>query len=1350
MADAEADYLAALNGGRSEQEHGCNALMDQVRLNVGRGEQYREDEDIALRPLDAALRLIAFYLPQFHPIAQNDQWWGKGFTEWTNVTKAMPQFAGHYQPHLPGELGFYDLRMPETLARQAALARRYGLHGFCIYHYWFGGQTLLDAPLRLLLEHTEIDLPFCLCWANENWTRRWDGEENDILLAQSHSPQDDLAFARSLEPAFADRRYIRIDGRPLLVVYRPGLLPNPVATARRWRQHFARAGLGDPYLVMAQGFGDADPHLFGFDAAVEFPPHKLAVNAPTLNDVMRVFDPAYQGLIYDYRHMAQHAASALPVPYTLFPGVCPSWDNEARKPGRGSSFAHSNPTHYQAWLEQACRRAAMAANPSERLVFVNAWNEWAEGAHLEPDRHFGYAYLQATARALNGYAATNVSPAQVAGLVFVSHDAHWGGAQMLAIRLIEIFTKRFGVRVRVLVGEAGALLGRFRELAPTEVIGGWQGRSQDWSAAAKRLAEQGFAHALCNTVVSAQAIEPLRSAGLHCVSLVHELPSLMKQFDLRAAAHELAAYADAVVFPSAYVRDSFLAFAGRLSAREVIRPQGLYLTTAPQSEWGALRAEARTRLGIPAVAPVVLNVANGDLRKGVDLWPIIMRAVLERQPDAWFVWVGQVEPDLLAWMRHDLEVTGHAGRLVLPGLVTELRPFYAMADVFLLTSREDPFPSVLLDAMAHALPVVAFDRAGGFADTVRAGGGVLAPYLDTAAMADAVCRLLGSDDERRVIGEASRNVIESEFDFADYGFSLLQLGDATLRRVSVVVPNYNYAGFLAERLHSIWSQTYPIFEVIVLDDASTDNSLALVDRLQRQGGRQVRVVANAANSGSVSRQWARGVEMARGDVVWIAEADDFADPGFLAATIGAFDDAGTVISFCQSRQIDEAGRVMAESYLDYVADIDPQRWRQDYCRPGPEEIADALAVKNTIPNVSAALFRRDTLAEVLRSHLDEMTGLHNAGDWLCYLRLLTKGSVRFVASSLNNHRRHGRSTTLASVDQRHIDEIAAMQRLASEIVPVSLERQQAAQQWLQHVSAAFSIDVAAGAPPAVAEAGPVVLRDTWLDVVCAAYEGRSAGLPRMMLPGFPPDEMQIATTGQAGRATLQEAYAFYMDCVDSFARFGRPIGRDDRLLDFGIGWGRIARFFLNEIAPDNLYGLDVDLDLIEICRRDFRAGQFLVCDPWPPSNLPAGHFSHIVGYSVFSHLSEAACRAWMQEFHRLLAPGGMVALTTRGRWFFDHCEFLRAHAGEGGYAAALGALFPDIEAVKRRYDSGEIVCATSAGVAGGSVRNESFYGETFIPPEFAATAFLPGMELVEFQFQPPRQTHPIMFFRRAG
>jgi lipopolysaccharide biosynthesis protein len=370
-----------------------------------KGAEYVELSDTDLSKENLPVKLIAFYLPQFHPIPENDEWWGRGFTEWTNVSKAVPQFVGHYQPRLPGELGFYDLRVPEVQRRQVELAKKYGIYGFCFYYYWFNGKQLLERPLKQFVSDPEIDFPFCLCWANENWTRRWDGLDHEVLIAQEYSEESDLRFIQDIEPFLRHKRYIRIGQRPLLIVYRANNLPNPNATVKRWREYCQKAGIGDPFLVAAQTLGLSDPRPLGFDAAVEFPPNNLHLTP--INHAVQILNPNYLGKIYRYGDMVDQMLSKSMPPYELFKTVCPGWDNEARRPGRGYTINFSTPYAYKHWLLEACRFAMRNPDPDKRLVFINAWNEWGESAYLEPDRRFGYAYLQVTADVLRSLVEEN-------------------------------------------------------------------------------------------------------------------------------------------------------------------------------------------------------------------------------------------------------------------------------------------------------------------------------------------------------------------------------------------------------------------------------------------------------------------------------------------------------------------------------------------------------------------------------------------------------------------------------------------------------------------------------------------------------------------------------------------------------------------------------------------------------------------------------------------------------------------------------------------------------------------------------------------------------------------------------
>jgi len=347
-------------------------------------------------PLPATL--VAFYLPQFHPFPENDAWWGKGFTEWRNVTRALPQFEGHVQPRLPADLGFYDLRNPQVMRDQATLAREYGIGAFCFYYYWFSGTTLMEDPLRQWLADDSIDMPFCLCWANENWARRWDGRNDDILIGQQHSAEDDLAFIAHIADYLRDRRALKVDGKPMLLVYRPHLFPDARATAQRWRQWCREHDIGEIHLAYVQGFERPDPRDIGFDAAVEFPPNMSNPRALTADQYL--INPAFQGDVRDWRALASEIGARTLPAYPLYPGVNPGWDNEARRSGKGRVYLHASPRGYRDWLSTTIHQRLATVPSAERLVFINAWNEWAEGAVLEPDVRLGHGYLEATRQAL--------------------------------------------------------------------------------------------------------------------------------------------------------------------------------------------------------------------------------------------------------------------------------------------------------------------------------------------------------------------------------------------------------------------------------------------------------------------------------------------------------------------------------------------------------------------------------------------------------------------------------------------------------------------------------------------------------------------------------------------------------------------------------------------------------------------------------------------------------------------------------------------------------------------------------------------------------------------------------------
>lgn len=364
-------------------------------------------------------RALAFYLPQFHPIPENDAWWGKGFTEWTNVVTGRPRFPGHYQPHLPADLGFYDLRLEETRVAQAELARAAGIEGFCYYHYWFQGKRLLGRSLDEMRSSGKPDFPFALCWANESWSRTWSGREHDVLIQQAYSEDDHRAHVHWLAPVLDDPRYIRVDGRPLLLIYRPDAIPELARMVTGWKRHCGDAIGTEPYLVgVRTGFSACSTSAWaaaGIDAVVDFQPSRhffpVAKNsAGKAVSLARRLLPErwYDALrnnawlgrrelnnIVDYRAYVAGWKAHVPEPgLPPYPCVFPSWDNSVRRTA-ATIIENHDPAIYSDWLMAAIERVSSRPR-DQRLVFLNAWNEWAEGCHLEPDQRHGREFLEAT------------------------------------------------------------------------------------------------------------------------------------------------------------------------------------------------------------------------------------------------------------------------------------------------------------------------------------------------------------------------------------------------------------------------------------------------------------------------------------------------------------------------------------------------------------------------------------------------------------------------------------------------------------------------------------------------------------------------------------------------------------------------------------------------------------------------------------------------------------------------------------------------------------------------------------------------------------------------------------------
>ncbi len=712
------------------------------------------------------------------------------------------------------------------------------------------------------------------------------------------------------------------------------------------------------------------------------------------------------------------------------------------------------------WSQQVVKaRAEIAAQLSRQVRAVHAQvaAQWSEQLVAAEAAGWPVAAVAQPRAAAPVRAVSAAGPR--ARIALMSHDAQAHGAQYLALNLLREFVQ-MGIEVETLMQGPGWLEPQFEALAPLHRLYALDADAQ--RALAADLKSRGIDRVIANTTVCGCAIVPFRDAGMRIVSLIHELPGLIAHYGLEEALVVLAEASERIVVPSRAVRDGLLSSLGaaRIESKLAMRPQGLFTRNRYRGlvDKTEPRARLRARLGIDAGSAVALSVGYADARKGADLLAEALVLACARRPDVHVVWVGHTDPALRATIDARLRDAGVADRFHFVGLDFDTDDYYAGADVYALTSREDPFPSVVMESLAVGTPVVAFAGTGGGADLVEERAGFAVPAFDVAAYADALLRVAGDAALNARLGAAGRELIDREFGFRRYALDLLAMTGDDAPQVSAVVPNYNYARYLPERIDSIAAQTWPMTEIVVLDDASSDDSVEML-RLQRLYTHpEPVIVRNATNSGSVFRQWLAGVRRAAGEYVWIAEADDAAEPVLIETLMAAMrDDRDIVMAYAQSSRVDAAGFPIAADYLGYTDDLSVERWRAPYTASGAEEVERALAVKNTIPNVSAALFRRDALLDVLERHIDELAGYRVAGDWVAYLHLLRHGRIHYVPTVLNRHRYHGGSVTGALDLRRHYDEVVAAQALAQRLYPVGAATRAAAAAYADHLWAHFGL-----------------------------------------------------------------------------------------------------------------------------------------------------------------------------------------------------------------------------------------------------------------------------------------------------
>ncbi|BDQ38457.1 hypothetical protein SYK_28170 [Pseudodesulfovibrio nedwellii] len=967
----------------------------------------------------SAIEALAFYLPQFHPIPENDEWWGEGFTEWTNVTKTLPMYPGHDQPKHPGSMGYYDLRLPEVMKQQAELAKKFGVHGFCFHHYDFSGRRILETPVDNFIANPDIDIPFCLCWANENWTRRWDGFDQDILLSQNHSPEDDVRFINSMVPYFADSRYIRKDGKPFFIVYKAEQFPDMAGTLQRWRDRWDELYGEGLYLVMAQSFGAEDPRDYGFDAAVQFPPHKYSWDNPRLNDQLNVV-PDYDGQIFDYEHFAKSYSSVDPE-YVLYKTVSPAWDNTARRGVCGTIFANSNPSKYKKWLDLASKWTSSKHPSGSQFVFINAWNEWAEGAYLEPDRTYGYAYLNATSQVLAEYPKMRATKDLSTGkILFVSHDAYLGGAQKVLLSLLQWLSTHTSLQIYTLCLRGGPFMDDFAKFGPAttaEELGCGPSGENDLADKVQMFCGGKLDLIYGNTVVAGRAYEELSKFKVPIITHVHELEESIRVYASDYIADVISHTTNFIACSPAVEANMRSSYSVPQAAIDLICA---HIDPVAESPSVGRKQMLREKLGLPRDSKIVLGCGLGLFwRKGADLFiEVAKKVVKESYEKVAFYWVGGFDPA----QAHDehgswqdiwdaMEREGLADLVHFIGQQPNAVEYIEASDIFLLPSREDPYPLVCLEAAERSVPIVCFDKAGGMPGFVGDDCGFVVPWGDVDAMAEKTVSLLQDADLLTRLGVQARNKLLFRHTADVVGPAILEVirevgGIAPV--VSIIVPNYNKKDYLVERLDSVFNQSYKDFEVILLDDCSTDGSGEILEQYSNRSN--VSFIQNVRNKG-VFAQWAKGIELAKGEFIWIAEADDSCSVDFLKKLIPAFIDEGVRISYSESLAIDANSDYLFQyKNMEYLKELSHTKWNTSYVVDAKQEVECSLAYRNTIPNVSAVVFRKFDCSVWFEVAKD----MKLAGDWVFYLYAMMNGSVSYVKEPLNHHRRHDDTCTAST------------------------------------------------------------------------------------------------------------------------------------------------------------------------------------------------------------------------------------------------------------------------------------------------------------------------------------------------
>jgi len=1243
---------------------------------------------------DSDVRLIAYYLPQFHPIAENDEWWGKGFTEWRNVTRAYPHFEGHYQPRVPGELGYYDLRVVDVMRRQVELAKHYGIGAFCFHFYWFNGKRLLELPILNFLENKDINFPFCLCWANENWSRRWDGSEHELLIAQQHSAEDDVAFLTYLDKYFKDPRYLKVDGKPVLSVYRPSILPDMKETTKRWRETAKKLGYPDIYLIATNSFGFVDYKSYDFDALSEFPPHH--VKAANIQNEFMLSEFRTGWRIRSYNEIVESELQRKPLAGIVHPGIMPSWDNSARRPANGEIIHESSPALFHKWLEHAIELAAKNP-PEQRLVFINAWNEWAEGAYLEPDARYGYAYLNACASALSQYISKktvhqtgNVWNSKAKTVLLCTHHAGkriYGGERSLLDVMRALHHAGFNVVVTAQESSNTEYIAELRRWAQVVRILPYHQWTKDPQASTESVPK--FLE-LCdefqpdlvyvNTIV---VKAPLIAAKLKGVpSIVHAREVILHDVEL---AEQIGKRPTEIVAEVVRTTDHIIANSNVTAA--CFSTDGHTTTiyniiAADQFDLPNTLESHIVRFGL---------ISSNLGKKGIEDVIELARLCEQAEPRARFLIIGPTSRPICQQYISGSKKEGCPSNVEFVDYKSSPQEALQLVNVVLNFSHfQESFGRTILEAMAASRPVIVYDW-GALPELVRHGEtGFIIPHRRPDMAIEWVKLLCDYPSKIRQLGAHARERADAKFGFPEFAQKIAAVCNQVASQRQTA--SERYSAVLAQRVRS-QDETH-IDIVICVHNALSDVSACLTS-VQKYLGRSHKLIIVDDASEPETRDYLnefvkrlpgtilwrndvavgytraanKGLELSSGDLVILLNSDTvvtkfwaekMADAVFSVKGGGLVGPMSNAASF---QSLPNIAGTKSQTAVNQLPEWVTPEDMNHYCE---EWSSTAAPVVPLVHGFCFGIAREviDTIGGFDEKAFPEGYGEENdycirAMDAGFSLVLATHTYVFHAKSkSYTEERRHslaersqevlysrhGRDRFLAACEylEKH-PQLGKLRNFAVELY-----------------STGRANTSKGAAAERVTAAGPRALSTwsdkQWLDCLQSSVDCRV--VKNVRLPGFPDVNMQTGSVGSAGKGALQEAFKFYLYVRAAARDAGLPLAQTSRVLDFGVGWGRIIRCFLRDVSPSGLHGVDVSERFLDAVRSTEVPGDFRLIQPAGKLPFEDNFFDVVFSYSVFTHLPEELQDNWLREIRRVLKPGGIMVATVEPVRFVEFIEEL--------------------------------------------------------------------------------------------